>query len=562
MRARLIVFGCIAVVGCKATPPSGYGVNLTVSAHALSSAQLAAIAQLHLHVTGAESYDSAIDATKILSKGEAHIRYVPGVRSGTIVLGVVATGGNPPASVASGVTGSLTLDGKSTVSALVNLVTGSPTCSDSTQCGSGFCVDGFCCDGACDGTCESCAVAGSEGRCTPIPMGTDPDNECGAKVGAVGDGGTEDGGAAPVDMGLVTVPDGGVVRDPSQCKGACNGSGACVYPGATQSCGSRFCNTAADVVSLQCDGTGGCSIQHNGCTDYSCGGSGVCNSSCSQQTDCQSTDYCTGNSSCVKKKGISIQCNAAYECQSGYCVGTTTKYCCTSACNDTGMACDTPGSEGICTCAGKTCANGCQLYYLDNDGDGHGDVNGTVAANSAVAGCVGSSSVTVNGKNYYPAPLNDDCDDTDPNVYPPPPGGSRGWFTTASLHRGFDYDCDNKLEYEYPQYPNASCLVCNFIYNGGNYYCGDNGAVCPSTTTAYNAAGLGINMGTSGTTGCGFNCYVGPNDYQCCPNIRSGFNDAATVQCGAAGNYVTCGNCPSGSTTPANTYQSLTQGCH
>ncbi|MEM1033166.1 MAG: hypothetical protein AAGN82_22670 [Myxococcota bacterium] len=51
-------------------------------------------------------------------------------------------------------------------------------CDGADDCVSGFCVDGVCCEAACDGTCATCAAAGTEGQCTPHPAGTDPEMEC------------------------------------------------------------------------------------------------------------------------------------------------------------------------------------------------------------------------------------------------------------------------------------------------------------------------------------------------------------------------------------------------
>ena len=55
-------------------------------------------------------------------------------------------------------------------------------CSLGDQCPNDFCVDGFCCDTGCANECDSCNVGGSEGTCSPSPMGTtcgDPsDTEC------------------------------------------------------------------------------------------------------------------------------------------------------------------------------------------------------------------------------------------------------------------------------------------------------------------------------------------------------------------------------------------------
>ena len=47
------------------------------------------------------------------------------------------------------------------------------TCTVGAQCASGFCVDGVCCDKACDGSCESCALTGKVGTCSPIKNAAD-----------------------------------------------------------------------------------------------------------------------------------------------------------------------------------------------------------------------------------------------------------------------------------------------------------------------------------------------------------------------------------------------------
>lgn len=62
------------------------------------------------------------------------------------------------------------------------------TCAADFQCDSGFCSDGVCCDNACDSLCESCVLAGSEGLCTFISLGQDPDNECTNEDVCGGDG--------------------------------------------------------------------------------------------------------------------------------------------------------------------------------------------------------------------------------------------------------------------------------------------------------------------------------------------------------------------------------------
>lgn len=59
-------------------------------------------------------------------------------------------------------------------------------CTTTSQCAGGLsCVDNVCCTSACTGGCEACDLPGSEGTCTAVPAGQDPDNECGA-VSCVG----------------------------------------------------------------------------------------------------------------------------------------------------------------------------------------------------------------------------------------------------------------------------------------------------------------------------------------------------------------------------------------
>jgi hypothetical protein len=53
------------------------------------------------------------------------------------------------------------------------------TCTVNSDCGTGSCVDGVCCSSAACGTCQSCAVAGALGTCSPLPAQTeDPRSSC------------------------------------------------------------------------------------------------------------------------------------------------------------------------------------------------------------------------------------------------------------------------------------------------------------------------------------------------------------------------------------------------
>jgi len=51
---------------------------------------------------------------------------------------------------------------------------GARGCASDADCQGGSCADGICCDHPCNGACQSCRIAGSVGRCSPLPRGTTP----------------------------------------------------------------------------------------------------------------------------------------------------------------------------------------------------------------------------------------------------------------------------------------------------------------------------------------------------------------------------------------------------
>src|SRR3954454_1369869 len=92
------------------------------------------------------------------------------------------------------------------------LLTNGSACTAGPQCQSGQCVDGFCCNLPCNGRCQACDVAGSEGKCTPIKAGDDPDNECDIEpVSSCGRDGACDG------QGACRRYAAGVVCKPGSC---------------------------------------------------------------------------------------------------------------------------------------------------------------------------------------------------------------------------------------------------------------------------------------------------------------------------------------------------------
>ena len=204
------------------------------------------------------------------------------------------------------------------------------SCADGAACNSGLCVDAFCCDAACSAVCQSCALAGSQGTCTNMPDGTDPESECSGSV-------------------------------------LCNGTGAC---------GSLFGNGAACTTGVECQ-TGNC--VDGVCCDTTC--TGACRSCSAAATKGTCTNFaantdpadaecpggalaCDGTGAC--KKIAAETCAAAAECISGNCVDGV---CCETACAGDCRSCALAGTAGVCTsipsgqdpqneCAGAATCNG------------------------------------------------------------------------------------------------------------------------------------------------------------------------------------------------------------
>ncbi len=284
-------------------------------------------------------------------------------------------------------------------------------CLDSEPCQSGHCVDGVCCDSACDAPCESCAVAGKQGTCTPFAGGTDPESDC------VGASGAE-----------------------SLCTGTCDGQSGCLFPGTEITCGTSQC-TAGTQQSKLCDGAGTCSTVPTDCGLYACNAN-TCNTSCSGPTDCNNLAFCSAGA-CVKKLANGAACNSAPECESGFC---ESGHCCGGSCAAP-ATCD----SGTCLCGGKTCAAGtsCVVWHLDKDGDGFGSTDATTDQVACSDSSPGASFV-LDGTDCY-----------DENLYVFP--GQTQYF---SAHRGdnsFDYDCDGAESKQYATVlPGTQCVDCGF----------------------------------------------------------------------------------------------------
>jgi hypothetical protein len=196
-------------------------------------------------------------------------------------------------------------------------------CTLPGECGSNLCEGGTCCDMPCSGTCKSCSLAGSAGKCSNVPAGQDPLDQC------------------PVDA-------------VSTCKrdGLCDGNGACRNYAAATVCVASTCTSATFTTQRTCDGAGTCAPATTG----TCAGSfacdttnGVCKTSCSpatSSTDCASPATCSGTACVLKANGIA--CGTANECATGFC---EQGICCASACQGTCRSCALPGATTLGVCS-------------------------------------------------------------------------------------------------------------------------------------------------------------------------------------------------------------------
>ncbi len=249
------------------------------------------------------------------------------------------------------------------------------TCTLTTDCMSGFCAQGICCATACTGTCQSCAVPGKEGTCSPVPAGQDPLAQC-----------TDQGAAS------------------CMTDGACNGAGACELYVAGTTCAAQTCSTGTYTQARTCNGTGTCQVGTTSlCGTYNCDTNNTCRTTCTMASDC-ATGYVCNSGVCSKKLNAAV-CTAGTECQSGQCQQGV---CCASSCTGTCRSCALPGTVGTCTLAAPTtdplnqCADaGATSCGTDGTCDGAGAchlyVGGTTCGATTCSGSTFTSAPQCNG---------------------------------------------------------------------------------------------------------------------------------------------------------------------
>jgi hypothetical protein len=197
-------------------------------------------------------------------------------------------------------------------------VAGGLPCQGPQDCASQKCVDGVCCEEDCNGLCERCDLPPNVGKCSAVPAGTDPDNECEKQ---------------PVSSCGLT--------------GACSGArGSCEkYPIGTI-CQEQRCVGGTQSQAHTCDGNGTCVAPDPAtvsCFPYVCSATThACLASCATDADCAGGYGCAGG---VCKKLPGQPCLGDGDCKSGFC---TDRVCCETRCDGVCERCDFVGKLGSC----------------------------------------------------------------------------------------------------------------------------------------------------------------------------------------------------------------------
>jgi hypothetical protein len=250
------------------------------------------------------------------------------------------------------------------------------SCGSGERCENGHCTDKVCCHTACDGLCEACNLPGTEGTCSPLPVGT-PDDQvvdgdgkawCADKGGC----GTIPGNCFQCEDGVKNGDEVGV-----DCGGSCNtkcGIGSPCTDGDAPGCVNGYCvdgyccNTPCDNLCEACnvqDHPGLCLPLAPGVpdicpTDTECSTAGTCargiGKDCNNNDEMCATHLCSPVSTCMEcieaascKNGKTCIQGACFDkanngalcqdddgCSGGHCVDGV---CCESACGGLCMAC-------------------------------------------------------------------------------------------------------------------------------------------------------------------------------------------------------------------------------
>jgi hypothetical protein len=485
---RFVALGLVLAAGCgKEGPPTGFGVNLTVTLDAASRAGASMVA---IEVTGDESYSTSIPLDGF-DGDTARVHYVPSVTSGTLrFLGqaqsvggaVIGTGASDPITLVAGsavpatlaIVAGTPLDMATPPAAdLTTLAKGDACTAGGAPCGSGlFCADGVCCDTACTDACSACNLPGKLGTCSLLAAGSMPL-------------------AGHADCG----PD---AKSTCMRDGTCDAAGACHKWGLGTVCKPSACDSSSNKFTPQstCDGSGVCSTPSQiTCDPYKCQDTSICFPSCTSSTMCSGTKSCVSGSCGLKSNGAT--CAAASECKSGFCADTV---CCDTACTGTCTTCNQSATLGTCTAvpAGQDPKSACPAGAAENAICSPGGCDGTAGSSckkaATTVNCRAGSCAAGTAVNPALCKSDGTCPAITTTVCSPYVCGATACDTTCSGSAPCvtGYYCDATSHCHVLKTPGTTC--------GGNGECASNictdSVCCKTACGGCNACNLSGSAGT------------------------------------------------------------------
>jgi hypothetical protein len=278
-------------------------------------------------------------------------------------------------------------------------------------------------------------------------------------------------------------------------------SGGCVPLCTGVTCGANLrCDPATGTCVDVCT-AGGNGTESHCCTDQGCAACEKCTAShaCQKEVnedvkhECTGTcksGVCDGNGACANSTngqpgpgctGAAIPCNSAQFCSNGSC--TRTPF-------NAGISC---GTCATCNMTGSCITGPSITCYKDADNDMYGDPNNPM----------GPICGTLCPPGYVKD--NTDCCDSDQRAYP----GAIYWHTNDASSGdgprigcgGWDFDCNNVEEMEYPH----TKTTCDLTTNPTEFAWSNNPpAVCGTTSMAGMVNNFGCPCNAFGTMACHF----------------------------------------------------------
>jgi hypothetical protein len=330
-----MVVAALCASGCKGTTAPCKAGTLFVHLDFDTASVAADTLQISVTIAGNTKQGTPITHVVGVASGSIEVDFASGYPAGqAVTVNVAASSGG---SVIGTGQAMITL-GHSCQSLSISITGGSSmqSCTQPSDCSSGFCVDGYCCNRACEGQCEACDV--TPGTCAQVTSG----QPHGTRASCAGMGTT--------------------------CGGSCGTQpSVCDYPGTSVSCRDQSCSNSTKTLAATCDGHGSCpTAQTQSCGAFQCMGSD-CSTSCTSASECVSPAMCIGGV-CKGTLATGTSCTANGECQTGFCADG---YCCDNGCTGQCEACNiNPGTcsqvsgapntnKPPCANTGSTCGGVC-----------------------------------------------------------------------------------------------------------------------------------------------------------------------------------------------------------